>query len=182
MLDNFHIKRIASGDRLVFKRLHEEFFERFYIYAFSLVHDKEVAEDILQEAFVIYWNKRENFQEILPVKAFFYTIIRHKALQLYRNESLHKRILNELHWDESTPEEHIMMAAEITGQIRQAVATLPPQTQKVIHFSMQDLKVDEIAKEMNISPNTVKMLKKAGYRALRIQLKHLRPLLLYLIF
>ena len=177
MLEDAHIERIVAGDRAAFRQLHEAFFKRLYLYVFSLTRDKEVAEDILQEAFVLYWEKRENYHDVLSVRAFLYSVIRNKAMRLQRDESIHRRILSELHWEESTPEEHVMMAAEIVGQIRQAVEMLPLRTRRVIQLAMNDLKVEEIAAEMQISPNTVKMLKKAGYRALREQLEYLRSFL-----
>lgn len=40
--------------------------------------------------------------------------------------------------------------------------------------------VEKIAETMQVSPNTVKTLKKAGYQVLREKLKHLRTLIPFL--
>ena len=97
-----------------------------------------------------------------------------------RDEAIHKRILEAMEWDEYEVEDHLLVSAEICGEVQQAVKGLPAQTRRVIELSMEDMTVEKIAVAMQISPNTVKTLKKAGYQVLREKLKHLRVLLPFL--
>ena len=61
MLDNLHVEQIARGNRVAFKELHEELYGRMFYYVYKMLHDKEQSEDIIQEAFVLYWGNRVNF-------------------------------------------------------------------------------------------------------------------------
>ena len=82
--------------------------------------------------------------------------------------------------EEGETGDHLLITAEICGEVQRAVRELPPQTRRVIELSMEDMTVERIAEVMQISPNTVKTLKKSGYQALREKLKHLRVLLPFL--
>ena len=180
MLDNLHIERVAKGDRVAFKELHEELYQRMFYYVYKMLHDKEQTEDVIQEAFVLYWKNRVNFNNLLAVKTYLFTVVRHKVMVQLRDEAIHKRILEAMEWDEYEVEDHLLVSAEICGEVQQAVKGLPAQTRRVIELSMEDMTVEKIAVAMQISPNTVKTLKKAGYQVLREKLKHLRVLLPFL--
>lgn len=180
MLDNLHIERVARGDRVAFKELHEELYQRMFYYVYKMLHNKEQAEDIIQEAFVLYWNKRESFANVLAVKTYLFTVVRNKILVQLRDEAIHKRILDNLGGNEEVEENHLLVSAEICGEVRNAVQQLPAQTRRVIELSMENMTVEKIAETMQVSPNTVKTLKKAGYQVLREKLKHLRTLIPFL--
>lgn len=180
MLDNSHIERVSKGDRGAFKELHEELYQRMFYYVYKILHDKEQAEDIIQDTFVLFWGNRSNFNNLLAVKTYLYTVVKNKVLALIRDTANRKRILESIEWEESTTEDNILISAEICGQVQQAIRELPTQTRRVIELSMQEMTVEKIAEEMQISPNTVKTLKKAGYQVLREKLKHLRMVLFFL--
>ena len=93
MLDNLHIERVAKGDRVAFKELHEELYQRMFYYVYKMLHDKEQTEDIIQEAFVLYWKNRVNFNNLLAVKTYLFTVVRNKVMVQLRDEAIHKRIL-----------------------------------------------------------------------------------------
>ena len=180
MLDNSHIERVAKGDRGAFKELHEELYQRMFYYVYKVLRDKEQAEDIIQDTFVLFWGNRSNFDNLLAVKTYLYMVVKNKVLALVRDAANRKRILESIEWEKSTTEDNILISAEICGQVQQAIRELPTQTRRVIELSMQEMTVEKIAEEMQISPNTVKTLKKAGYQALREKLKHLRMVLFFL--
>lgn len=180
MLNNLHIERVAKGDRVAFKELHEELYQRMFYYVYKMLHDKEQSEDIIQEAFVLYWGNRANFNNLLAVKTYLFSIVKNKVMVQIRNAANRKRILDSMEWEECETDDHVLIAAEICGEVQHAVQGLPTQTRRVIELSMEDMTVEKIAETMQISPNTVKTLKKAGYQALREKLKHLRTLLPFL--
>ncbi len=180
MLDNLHIERVAKGDRVAFKKLHEELYQRIFYYVYKMLHDKEQSEDIIQEAFVLYWGNRADFNNLLAVKTYLFSIVKNKVMVQVRNVANRKRILDSMEWEESETDDHLLIAAEICGEVQRAVRELPSQTRRVIELSMEDMTVEKIAETMQISSNTVKTLKKAGYKVLREKLKHLRVLLPFL--
>ena len=182
MLENSHIESIAAGDQEAFKKLHDELYKRLFYYVYQLTHDKELAEDYIQEAFLLFWKKRQTFSEVLAVKTYFYLTLRNKVMCYFRDRFIHKRILENMDCPEIVEESQTMIVAEVCGEVQRAISALPAQTQRVIRLSMLDMTVEEIAVKLNISPNTVKTLKKNGYKSLRQQLYDLKSLILLLLF
>lgn len=180
MLDNSYIEQVAKGDRVAFKKLHEELYQRVFYYVYKILGDKETAEDIIQEAFILFWEHRENFNNLLAVKTYLYAVVRNKVMALMRDVSNRRRILEGIEWDICETEDYLLISAEICGEVQRVVRQLPAQTRRVIELSMENMTVEKIAEIMQISPNTVKTLKKAGYQVLREKLKHLRVLLPFL--
>ena len=178
MIDDLHIQRVSRGERGAFRQFHEELYGRLFYYAFKLTRDRVVSEDIVHEAFVKYWMHRETFHSLLAAKVYLFSFLKNKIMSSTRDEANRRRILAGITREETFSEEHLLITAEVCGQVRQAISELPERTRQVIEMVMEGLTVEKIAAGMGISPNTVKSLKKVGYQALREKLKHLKPLLL----
>ncbi len=182
MIENVHIKEIAEGNSKTLSKLYDEWYKRFFYYTFKLTHEKELSEDLVQEAFVLYWNNRRDFTDVLAVKTYFYLTLRNKILSHFRDSSIHKRILNSIVDSNVIEDGNLLIVADVCGEVQQAIATLPQQTQNVIRMSMLDMKLEEIASELNISVNTVKTLKKNAYKYLRQRLNYLKSFVFFLFF
>lgn len=180
MLDDSYIEQIAKGDRVAFKKLHEGLYQRVFYYVYKILGDKGAAEDIVQEAFILFWEHRENFNSLLAVKTYLYAVVRNKVMALMRDVSNRKRILEGIVREDCETEDYLLISAEVCGEVQRVVHQLPAQTRRVIELSMENMTIEKIAEVMQISPNTVKTLKKAGYQVLREKLKHLRMLLSFL--
>lgn len=173
MLDDY-IRKVAEGDYAAFRYVYDLFSKRVFYFAYKLSGDQEMCEDVVQDAFVLYWEKRSAFSSVLAVKSFLYATVQHKVLKQQWQEKNRQRLLNNMEWNESVDEEYIMMTAEICAEVNAAVKKLPPQTRLIIELAMQDMTVEETATVLHVSPNTVKSLKKTGYKLLREQLGHLK--------
>jgi RNA polymerase sigma-70 factor (ECF subfamily) len=177
MVEDEHIQRISRGDRAAFQVLYKELYDRMFYYVFKLARDKQLAEDLIHEAFIHFWEHRETFDSLLAVKVYLFTFLKNKIMTRARDEANRRRIIESMEHDETFSEEHLLVTAEICGQVRQAIRELPVRTREVIELSMAEMTVEQVATALGISPNSVKTLKKAGYHALRARLQHLKTLL-----
>jgi RNA polymerase sigma-70 factor (ECF subfamily) len=180
MVGDAHIERVARGDRDAFRALHGELYDRLFFYVYRLTRDRQASEDLLQEAFISFWERHETFSSLLAVKVYLYAFLRNKLMSRARDEANRRRILDRVAREKGpgvVEGNHLMVMAEICGQVRQAVGELPERTRRVIELCMAEMTVEEVARVMEVSVNTVKTLKKAGYQTLREKLQHLRMLL-----
>jgi len=53
------IKEVRAGDENAFKQLFYHYSDRLYILAYKIIQDSSAAEDIIQEFFIRYWEKKE---------------------------------------------------------------------------------------------------------------------------
>lgn len=152
----------------------KEFFESFYpsvcIFAQKYVRDAGLAEDIAQEAFVEYWKKKENFTDLKAEKGFIYTVTRNKCLNDLKHRDIQKSIFNDKILSDDYFYE-LIIEEETYSIVSHYVNNLAPQSRKIVWLSMEGIKNQEIADNLNISVNTVKTLKKNAYKELRNQLK-----------
>jgi RNA polymerase sigma-70 factor (ECF subfamily) len=88
-----------TGDVKSFSRIHDTLYSPLYFYLFKIVKDEDAAQDILQELFIKFWERKERFGPINNVKYYFFKSARSLAinyLKAYRPELLdlqnHKQV------------------------------------------------------------------------------------------
>ncbi|MEI3421746.1 MAG: sigma factor [Butyricimonas faecihominis] len=79
-----------------------------FYYVYKMLHDKEQSEDIIQEAFVLYWGNRVNFNSLLAVKAYLFSIVRNKVMAQIRDVANRKRILDRIEREEGETGDHLV--------------------------------------------------------------------------
>ncbi|MDR3250182.1 MAG: sigma-70 family RNA polymerase sigma factor, partial [Tannerella sp.] len=118
-----------------FKRFFESYYDRCFLFVKSYVHDDWVAEDISSEALIKLWEISKT-QEIDNPKTLLFTIMKHKALDYLKHETVKQKTIDtlveygqrELELRISTltacdPE--IVFAADIQDIIRKTLESLP---------------------------------------------------------
>lgn len=161
------------------KHLYREYFALFVAFANSFLSSEDECKDVVHDVFVSYWNSREEFNDLISVRAFFYTSIRNKCLNIIRHRRVHDKFLTDslknIENDEYIYE--TIIKKEAVHIIYQEIVKLTGMEQKVLFLALDGKSNDEIAKELSIAVSTVKSHKAKGYATLREQLKHLRMLL-----
>ena len=163
------IKRIQEGNEHAFKCLFDEMYPALCVFATNFINDDDEAADIVQECFINYWKKRKDFDNMYQLRSFLYISVRNACLNSLRHDktrnAAHSYLFEEEYFHDNLLEE------EAIRIFYQAVNQLSGQSHKVILLSLEGLKNDQIASEMNISINTVHMFKKMAYKKLRELLK-----------
>src|SRR5690606_11011378 len=73
---------IKSDDKAAFKLVYDRYFDVLYIHAYKRLKDKEEAKDIVQEIFVILWDKRQQITLRINLLAYLYTAVRNKIFNV----------------------------------------------------------------------------------------------------
>lgn len=163
-----HIIKISRGDLKAFREIHDEMYHSLCLYGYRMISDQNLVADVVQEAFVVLWNKREEFTTLLGTRSYLYAIVRNKVFNHIKKVQpvfLEDNPAEEVHFDNQISKE------ETFKLVREAVAKLPNQTRNVVEFTMNGHTNPEIAENLGISINTVKTLKQKGYTKLREMLK-----------
>ena len=151
---NTHIENIIAdikrGNKQAFKKLFDDYYPILCVFSFHYVEDKEVCKDIVQDALLAYWERKEDFNDILKVKSFLYTVTRNKCLNYLKHAQL------DIPFFHGKEEYDNGFEAEIIEQetfriVRKAVEELPTQMRNIILYSMKGLKNNEIDDKLQIS-------------------------------
>ncbi len=164
------IEGIRKREIKAFKYLFENFYASLCIFAQKYVNDDEAVLDIVQDAFIYFWEKEKDITSINSAKSYLYKTVRNKSLNYLRNSNKEANAYMEYFESELYFRDNII--EEETYQIiYNEIGVLPPQSQRVIEMSLDGLKNNEIAESLGISVNTVKTLKLRAFKSLRIKLK-----------
>jgi RNA polymerase sigma-70 factor, ECF subfamily len=75
------IEACACGDRTALRALYELEARWLLGVTLRIVRNREVAQEVLQEAFLLIWQRADSYQRALgSARGWVYTVVRHKAL------------------------------------------------------------------------------------------------------
>lgn len=157
-----------------FEQLFKDNYAKLCYFATQLLNDAVVANDVVQETFIMYWNlKEEEKQKVGSVKGFLYQSVKNGCLNKLRREKIEQAYLK-LQQAEPIEEAaalNLMIKSEVLSEINKILLSLPDGCQQVFRMGYLDgLKNQEIADALGISINTVKTQKKRGLQLIRTKL------------
>lgn len=167
----------------VFNQLYHDYYKRLVHFAKTYTQDLQTAEDFTIEAFMNYWENKENLSPDSNIPAYLLTIIKNRCLNYLRDKSLHSRILNEIHEDFSwklntqiytleacNPED--LFIADVQKIIKETLDTLPQRTHDIFVLSrFKDKTYKEIAAIFHITSKGVEFHISKAVESLRKNLK-----------
>ncbi len=165
------------------KAVFNESYHALAYFAFKILDSRSEAEDIVQDAFIKYWNQRDEISDDLQaIKGYLYTSVKNSCFNVLRHRSVLEKYLyhtsgNGMIYEKDALE--ILLEAETLALVFKAIDTLPPVCRQITRMSyLQGKKNEEIASELGISVNSVKTHKQRAAQLLR---KKLSPEILGLI-
>ena len=164
--DRYLIRDLQKGEESGFIAIFYEFYSPLVLYTYRITNDQAAAEDIVEEAFIRLWIKRDSLSEIHSLKSYLYTIARNGCLSWIRKnkrENAHFKTITSIEEEfERSPLEN-MIYSETMAKIYAAMEKLPNKCKRVfiMHY-IEGKKITEIAVELKISIGTVKTHKVRG--------------------
>lgn len=166
------ISELNRGNRKVLEALFREYYPTLVKYAEGFVFKCDVAEDIVQGLFVDLWERSGEIRFTVSIKAYLYRSTRNRCLNHLRDLSIrdnHKLLYLEAFFN-SQDHDH-RAAEEIAGKISSAIDRLPARMARVFRMKyLQEMKIMEIAQNLDISENSVKKHLSRGKERLRKEL------------
>lgn len=168
----FDIDVLRAWDESSVSMLYAHFYRSLVVYASEIVGDEE-AEDIVQEVFSILWERRLDFDSESQLSTYLYRSVRNAAISWQRHENVKERYRDAASKspDENIPEvdvrEEKLRKEEVYRQLMLCIDELPPRQREIFLKCMEGKKNSEIAEQLNISAETVKVQKRRAMQTLR---------------
>jgi RNA polymerase sigma-70 factor (ECF subfamily) len=179
------VNRIKDSDEIAFAQLFDKLWKPLYVRAYAIVRDNQLAEDIVQEVWIDFWNRRETIQNN-QIESFLFQAVRFKAYNEYRNRSNRQRILEGLWETYKTLTNSVTQSIEFNETqiiLEKAISELPEKCRNVFLLSRYEgLPHSEISKRLGISNKTVENHITNALRVLRNKVATLLSFILILNF
>ncbi|QJB32808.1 RNA polymerase sigma-70 factor [Chitinophaga oryzae] len=152
-----------------FELLFKEHFKPLALLAYSVVKDKDVAKDIVQEFFVKFWETQHTLQLRGPFEGYAARAVKNRSLNYIARQEVqdkHRQLFAAMPPDDQDTGH--ADREQFYQRLSHAIDCMPEQRRRVFLMSAADnKKYADIARELNISINTVKFHIKAAYVFLR---------------
>lgn len=169
-------------------------FSRLFLFAKEYVLFDEEAENIVQDIFLMLWEKREALRVDVSLTAYLFTLVKNKSIDFLRHQMV-EQMYSENVKHEYNEELNVKLFAlesfdhnfsseeDIETLLRNAIDKLPERCRLIfIKSRIEGKKYKEIAEELNLSVNTVEGQISIALKKLREELKDYLPLLLFYLF
>ena len=158
------VAREAITDERAFTALYEHFFPRVYKHLLAKTHDHSLADELVSNTFFKMYDHLRDYD---PSKGAFSTWlfrIAHNELATYYRS---KNYTDTADPDWERPEERAL-SEERSGELKAALGTLSERDRKIIEMTYWlGMKSEEVAKALNMQPNTVRVALKRSREALK---------------
>jgi RNA polymerase sigma-70 factor (ECF subfamily) len=167
------IERFRAGDPDAVREIYREHAGAVHTVARSIVRDRELAADVVQQTFVKAWRAARSFEGNRELAPWLYSIARHTAIDMVRSESRPTR-------GGHAPEVEVAVEPETFErtwerfEVRRAVDALPEVEREVVRRShLAGYTHEAIAEQLGIPVGTVKSRSARAHKRLAAALAHL---------
>jgi len=169
--DEALILAIASGAVWAMEPLYQRYSRILYSLVYRMVSDHQVAEDLIQDAFLSVWRRAISYSpQSGAVRSWLISIVHHRTIDYLR--SVRRRsVLKETTWEEAEVDERAAFPdvweeawrSAQSAQVRAALMNIPTEQRMVIELAyFQGWTHSEIAAGCQIPLGTVKARLRLG--------------------
>lgn len=192
MFDRATKIELKKGNPAAFKEVFRLLYPRLKGYCALFLEDDSEAEDIIQECFIVLWEKHESINIEKRLESLLFVMVRNRCFNYLKSkkltanhfdvEGLNVNELQYLYQLDLNNREEKSLEEMLLETLQQAVNDLPPKMKSAfVKSKLEGKKQAEVAKELGISIKMVeKHIAKAKER-IRVQLLKKYSLLIVLI-
>lgn len=172
-----------------FEKLYKLYYPKMFAFAKNYVPANEDAENIVQDVFLILWERKEEIEISFTLTTYLFTLVKKRCLNFLRHKLIEEEYNSQMKeelgfklYALETFNYSYQSEEELQEVIQRALDTLPERCREVfIKSRIEGLKYKEISDELGISVNTVENQMVTALKKLRVALKDYLPLLLFLV-
>lgn len=161
-------------DAEIFKKIFLPYYQKLYRIAFRLLQDEAEAEDMVQDAYIKLWDKRNDLADIDNTEAFAIVVLRNLCLDQLRKSKDHLHAKYEVDIPEQLSLIGQVETLDELDYVRQLVEQLPEQQRQIMLFKHWDGYSDEEIEQITgMSAGNIRVSLSRARKSIREQFKML---------
>lgn len=189
------IEELRCGNESAFRRIYDRHYVPLCRFADLFLHDASLSEEVVDDAIFYLWEHRSEVEITYSLRAYLMKSVRNRCLNelnsLAHREELrfssfslpeNAEFLDTLFIEKDHPLGYLL-EQELEEELERSIEALPEECRVVFKKSrFEQKKYEEIARELNISVNTVKYHIKNALAFLQKRMSGYLKLLVWYIF
>lgn len=174
------IKLLKKGNIHAFNEIYKIYSNQIYFFSVKLLHNPQIAEEIVQDVFLKLWEYKEKIKDELSFDSFIFTITINLIRKYYRRKKITENFFrqNDFNDFQKINFDYIQLSEIIDNLIEK----LPEQRRKIfVKSRLEGISNDEIARELNISKKTVENQLSTALKFIRSNLEKVFKVLFLII-
>lgn len=180
MDEHYAIHRLKQGDICGLEWVVDQYHEKAVRAAYLIAGDAQLAEDIVQDAFLRVFRSIRQFDASRPFAPWFFRIVTNQAVKTAQEQARHRPMnddeenvdLVKLLSSTGPTVEELAEKSELSARLWEVIQKLSPRQREVIvlryYLGMNE---KEMAEKLSSAPGTVKWLLNAARKKLSTLLK-----------
>lgn len=168
-----------------FEEVFKTHFKALHAYAYTLLRDELLAEEMVQQVFFKIWEKKEFLNIQASATAYLYKSVYHECLNYLKHQKVkaayqqYSATMGEAATGGAAQK---IQLSELQHHLNKALNELPEQCRTIFQMSRyEELKYQEIADRLGLSVKTIENQMGKALRLLREKLRDFLPLLLLIL-
>ncbi|MFC4095083.1 RNA polymerase sigma factor [Euzebyella saccharophila] len=164
------INGLSKGKEDAYIFLLEKYHKKLFSYTLTLIHDRSLAQDIVQNTFIKTWRFRKKLKPEHSIQSFLYKMAYHEFVDEYRQGKKLLPLEDKYykHMFEVLEETNEYKLERFLGLLSKEIEKLPPRCREIFTLSKQEgLTNKEISEHLSISIRTVEVQMRKAYNRLR---------------
>jgi RNA polymerase sigma-70 factor (family 1) len=169
------IKKFIKGNKRAFDTIYAKYCDAMYNICMRYTKNQDEAADILQDAFIKIYEKRELFDPQYSIGAWIKRIVMNEAINHYRVNKKFELVEDDSFFEQEDEVIEVVDNTNLKEKLTKTIDSLPPGYQAVFKmYVIENLTHKEIAQYLDISENTSKTQLSKARRMLKTKLEELQ--------
>jgi len=173
--DNDLFDLVKQDDTKAFEEIYGRYWKFLTLSASICLQSKQKAEDIVQEIFISFYNRRYAIEFSVSLRAYLCKALKFKIMNESRSQIVRDTYQKAVHYSYSYAHSesayHLCEAKELENNINRSIGFLPQKCRQAFLLSREeDLSYKDISGHMGISVSTVEKHISKALRILKLSL------------
>ncbi|TDQ08650.1 RNA polymerase sigma factor [Pedobacter metabolipauper] len=167
------IKELQDDNVQAFQTIFNAYWKDLYKLSYYRLKDQNEAEDLVQDVFTDFWDKRHQIEIDTSLKSYLQGSVKYRIIRLFSRGNLHKTAIEHLIYRMTEIESTILDVLshnDLERTISQTIHTFPKNMKDIFLLRAEEYTIKEIADALGLAEQSVKNNISDGLKRLRIAL------------
>lgn len=166
---------IKNGDHTAFKAFFEKHHSFLYHFLLKKGLSEQQAEDLVQQAFVMIWEKRSTIDETKSLRSYLFRIAYTRMLNVFRDTKKFDENADFATEESDHETDQQIETRELSNAIETSISSMPEKRQAVFRLCfIQEFTYKEAAETLDVSVKTIENHMGLALKELRGKLERFR--------